>query len=252
MVVFTNTYDYVIQTQKQLWIVNRFDVNKRTSPEQARKNISVNRPTELSINLLTNQLEEEKRAVIFHCKTEILKLLNLGSAVCKMTYCSKFTGIRLVCSEPRHMWASWLGDCGDVNIKRIIWIFHQLPWFCYPAATLGHKIHQDIVVRMIKDKMNIEFIGKEDMLPKQQTCIQQMYCRVLNQMKQNLLKKDEIIGVDVQVGLKRSKEYRRNNERKNYQREKTEFYVSRRTRVGGLEEFQVSKRNSTWVLQHDT
>jgi hypothetical protein len=56
----------------------------------------------------------------------------------------------------------------------------------------------------------------------------------------------------VQVGLKKPKEYKRNNDRKNYQREKTELYVSRLNDVGRREEFKVSKRNSTWINRHET
>jgi hypothetical protein len=68
---------------------------------------------------------------------------------------------------------------------------------------------------------------------------------VLNQMKQNLLKRDRNNKHNVQVGLKRPKEYKMNNQTKNYQRSKTEFYVSRSDVNGKREEFKVSKPNST-------
>jgi hypothetical protein len=100
--------------------------------------------------------------------------------------------------------------------------------------------------KKVEEIMNIEFVGKEDMLPQNQICIQQiMYCRVLNQMKQNLLKKDRNNKHNVQVGLKRPKEYKTNNEKKNYQQSKTEFYISRSGVDGRREEFKVSMTSST-------
>jgi hypothetical protein len=216
-----------------------------TTPEQARKNMKMNNPTDQAVYAMMHQMEEDKKAVVHICKREILELLQLGSRICNMTYTSKLTQTRMMCFEQKHMRVSWLEDSGDINIKRINWMYHQLPWFTFQDATLGGKNHQDIVVEKVERIMNIEFVGKEDMLPKNQTCIQQMYCRVLNQMKQNLLKRDRNNNHNVQVGLKRPKEYKSNNEKKNYQRSKTEFYVSR-SGVGGIrEEFKVSMTNST-------
>jgi hypothetical protein len=225
--------------------VNRFDVNKLTTPEQARKSMQINNPTEQALAETIKLMEDDKKAVGYLCKKEIQEMLKLGSSICNMTYNSKFNQTRMICLEPKHMRLSWLEDSGDSNIKRINWVFHQLPWFTYQDATLGGKTHQDIVVEKVEKIMNIEFVGKEDMLPKNQTCIQQMYCRVLNQMKQNLMKKDRNNVHNVQVGLKRPKEYKLNNEKKNYHRSKTEFYVSRTGAGGGRVEFKVSMNDST-------
>ena len=223
--------------------MNRFDVNKVTTPEQARKNLRVNNPTEMAVLAMMQQMEDDKSAVVDLCKKEILDMIQLGSRMCNMTYKSKFTATRVTCLEPKHMRISWMEDSGEVNIKRICWIYHQLPWFTYQDATLGGNNHQDLVQEKIVSMLNIEFVGKEEMLPKNQTCVQQMYCRVLNQMKQNLLKRDRNNKHNVQVGLKRPKEYKMNNEKKNYQRSKTEFYVSRSDLNGKREEFKVSKPN---------
>ena len=204
--------------------------------------MKVNNPTEQAVFEMMHQMEEDKKMVVLICKKEIQDMLMLGCNISHMTYQSKLTHSRMNCFETKHMRLSWLEDCGEMNIKRINWIFHQLPWFIYQDATLGGKNHQDIVVKKVMETLNIEFVGLEDMLPKNQTCIQQMYCRVLNQMKQNLLKKDRNNKHNVQVGLKRPKYYKMNNEKKNYQRSKTEFYVSRMLYDGtsSREEFKVS------------
>jgi pyruvate formate-lyase activating enzyme-like uncharacterized protein len=99
--------------------VNRFDVNKVTTPEQARKNIGMNSPTEKTVTAMMKQMEEDKWAVVHLCKKEILDMVQLGSRICNMTYKSKFTDTGVICLEPTHMRISWMEDSGEVNIKRI-------------------------------------------------------------------------------------------------------------------------------------
>ena len=116
--------------------MNRFDVNKLTTPEQARKSMQINNPTEQALAATIKLMEGDKKAVGYLCKKEIQEMLKLGSSICNMTYKSKFNQAQMICLEPKHMRLSWLEDSGDSNIKRINWVFHQLPWFTYQDATL--------------------------------------------------------------------------------------------------------------------
>lgn len=94
--------------------------------------------------------------------------------------------------------------------------------FTFQDATLGGKDHQDIVVQKVQDIMCIECFGKEqDMQPKNQTCIQQMYCRVLIQLKRHLMKKERNNKHTVLMGLKRPMRYKIENEKKTYHQSRT-------------------------------
>ena len=93
--------------------------------------MKMNNPTDQAVYAMMHQMEEDKKAVVHICKREILELLQLGSRICNMTYTSKLTQTRMMCFEQKHMRVSWLEDSGDINIKRINWMYHQLPWFTY-------------------------------------------------------------------------------------------------------------------------
>ena len=79
---------------------------------------------------------------------------------------------------------------GDVNVKPLLWIFHQLPWGTHQAITLRERTHQDLVEEVVKAEMNINF--SETVEPynhKKRNCIQQIYTLCLNNRKQDIMRK---------------------------------------------------------------
>jgi hypothetical protein len=59
---------------------------------------------------------------------EIEWLMQLGAEITGMTYQCKSTGTRRLCVTPKHVRTSYLDDMGDLNVERIHWIFHALPY----------------------------------------------------------------------------------------------------------------------------
>jgi hypothetical protein len=77
-----------------------------------------NNIVDLAVYSMKGQMEDKNQKEVAHlCKSRIHKMLCLGLEICNMIYKSKITKSRMLCLEPKHMRASWIEDCGVINIK---------------------------------------------------------------------------------------------------------------------------------------
>jgi hypothetical protein len=81
------------------------------------------RMVEAMIKKLTGERDQVKSMI----KEEVEKLMQLGAEVTGITYNCSSSSARRTCITPRNMRTSYCQDGSDLNMKRMHWIFHQLP-----------------------------------------------------------------------------------------------------------------------------
>ena len=216
----------------------RFHANKKLHYEAVLKYVGVERfSNDEEVHKVVKQIDKDKEDVQSICRQEIETLLKMAAEITHMTHACKFNGEETVCKTPTHMRRSICEKQDAANVKRIHWMFHQLPWDTHQDITLKAKTHQDLVVDKVMEEMNIEFIKEEhhDSNPKKRNCIQQMYSKVLNMKKQDLMKKGGGNTSDIQAYLKRPVNIQNEGRMMTakYSRSKTIFYWGQKMSEGG-------------------
>ena len=127
-------------------------------------------------------------------------------------------------------------------------MFHQLPWETHEDVTLKAKSHQDLVVDKVKEQMNVDFmkVEDEDKNPKNRNCIQQMYSKVLNGKKHELMRKGGGNTSDIQAFLKRPMIVQNPSQNSKYYRSKTQFYWGYKNDGGENINYVVRQIWSNW------
>jgi hypothetical protein len=169
------------------------------------------------------RIASEKALVTKICKREIEGLLRMGVQITQMTHRCKMSHTRRLSTTPAEMRRSWCEDTGPANIKRLLWMFHQLPGQTHKDITLRAKSHQDLVEDIVKTELNIEFEPDEEPDHKKRNCIQQTYTKVLNSKKQDIMKKRGGNRNQVQALVTRTSPAEETKKRR-YYRSKTLFY----------------------------
>jgi hypothetical protein len=181
------------------------------------------------------KIDSDKEHVQMICKQEIEALMRMAADVTNMTHQCKLQGRPTICKTPTQMRKSLCENQSVGIVKQLHWMFHQLPWETHQSITLKEKTHQDLVVDKVMEDMNITFMKEEDddKNPKQRNCIQQMYTKVLNMKKQDLMKKGGGNTSDIQAFLKRPVTLANQISNNKYSRSKTVFYWSGKNEDGG-------------------
>ena len=118
--------------------------------------------TESVVKLCQEKLRMERRQVQRMIKDEIEALMKLGAEVTGMRYDDISTGVRRGCTTPKSMRVSYLQDNGDVNVKRVHWIFHELPLATHRDVLVQRRSHLDWVVWKIMHAMNVQWAPKQE------------------------------------------------------------------------------------------
>jgi hypothetical protein len=129
---------------------------------------------------------EEVRRMI---KDEIEALMRLGAEVTKMTYMCKNNNAERLSITPRNLRQSFLQNGSLSNVKRIHWIFYELPLGTHQDVVPQRRSHMDLVVAKVEHAMNITWAEKkEGETSCHRNCIQHSYSKVLNDKKQTIIK----------------------------------------------------------------
>ena len=115
--------------------------------------------------------------------------MRLGAEVTGMTYNCSSSSARRTCITPKNMRTSYCQDGSDLNVKRIHWIFHELPVGTHQDILMQRRKHADWVVEKVQKQMNVRWAPKkEGETSSHKNCIEHMYKRIINKKKQTIIK----------------------------------------------------------------
>ena len=142
---------------------------------------------ENDLNEVTATVKQDRKEVMAFCKEELRSLLGLGCRICNLR-CTK-SGIDSLCAgDTRSMRASYVQDSSDDNLKKIAWLFYVLPTSTYKAVQENSMTHQLHTEFKFMQRKNIRYHNREAMDYRNRTCIQEMYSKVINEIRGNLMK----------------------------------------------------------------
>ena len=190
-------------------------------------------------------IANDKRQVGLICKREIEALMEMAADVTQMSFVDKSTTFSRTCKTPAEMRWSLCINPSERNMKRVHWMFHELPWVTHKQITLKGKTHQDLVEDLVLEEMNVGLLKDQPKLNdqsnkhKKRNCIQQMYSKVINNKKQDVMRKGGGNIHKVQAFLKRPTPRDTTMINKKYSRSKTVFYWSKNDEDGNCQQFEV-------------
>ena len=121
-------------------------------------------------------------------KMEVEKLMRFGADITQMTHKDKSTGSVLTCVHPRNMRESHVQDGGLENIKRLHWIFHELPHGTHEDVLPQRQTHQDLAVARVVRAMNITWAAKkEGKTASHRNCVQHSCSKTMNEKRQTVI-----------------------------------------------------------------
>jgi hypothetical protein len=143
------------------------------------------------VNRMIETLVREREQVRSIVKVEVEKLMRLGADITQMTYLDKSTGTELSCVIPKNMRDSFKQDGGLDNIKRVHWIFNELPFGTHRDVLPQRKTHMDLVVSRVERVMKITWAPrKEGETNNHRNCIEHTYSKILNEKRQTIISSD--------------------------------------------------------------
>jgi len=152
--------------------------------------------------------------------------MRLGAEVTKMTYWCKNTNAERQCFTPKNIRESYIQDGSPKNIKRIHWIFYELPLATHQDVLPQRKSHMDLVISRVEQAMNITWADKKEGETKShKNCLQHSYSKILNDKKQTIIKEGGNQHKRRPM-IKCPKTFKESNENPNYKRGKRMFYWS--------------------------
>jgi hypothetical protein len=136
-----------------------------------------------------NMKREKVRSII---KDEVENIMRLGADVTGMSYKCKSSNTQRQCLTPRNMRTNFCQDGSELNLKRMHWIFHELPVATHKDVLMQRKSHADLVVAKVEKAMNMRWAPKmEGETAAHKNCIEHIYARILNEKKQTIVKRGD-------------------------------------------------------------
>lgn len=170
------------------WIRDRFNAAGPIDRDTAISSLPRGASDEL-IEKTIARLVAERKQVRSIMKEEVEKLMRMGADITKMVYTDRSTMIEKTCILPKNMRESYLQDGGLMNIKRLHWIFNQLPFGVHQDVLAHRQTHMDMVVSRVEQKMHITWAErKEDESNSHKNCLQHTYSKIMNEKKQTIIK----------------------------------------------------------------
>ena len=120
----------------------------------------------------------ERNQVRSIIKMEVEKLMRFGADVTQMTYNDKSTGSVLSCVNPKSIRESYTQDGGLVNVKRLHWIFCELPFGTHQDVLPRRQTHQDQITWAAK---------KEGETSSHKNCIQHTYSKIMKDKRHTVM-----------------------------------------------------------------
>jgi hypothetical protein len=155
----------------------------------ARRHLRIGAKEEL-VDMMKTRLVEERKKVKGMVVEEIESLMRLGAEVTGMTYECKSTGTRRMCVTPKDIRSSFIQEGDDMNVKRIHWIFHELPYGTHEDVLTQRMSHMNWVVQRVVNEMNVQWEPKkEGETVAHKNCIEHTYTRFLNEKKSTIIGK---------------------------------------------------------------
>jgi hypothetical protein len=146
-------------------------------------------PSEITVKHMLATMTKERDEVIETVRREVEKLLRWGAETSGMTYICTSSNTTRPCLRPRNMRSSYLQDDGPLNVKRIHWIFHELPDTLHKDVLMHRMSHMDVVAATVMRQLNVVWgeirVGEEG---RRSNCIEKVYCRILNEKKTTIVK----------------------------------------------------------------
>jgi len=242
-----------LKCPKIVWIKERFNANHKKHVKGLIHYVGEEAlNTEEDVRQKVISIDKDKEQVQMLCKYEIECLMQMAAEVTGMTHVCKLDGQKRVCKTSTDIRQSFCENQNLTSIKQVHWMFHQLPWETYEDVTLKAQTHQDVVVDKVKEQMNVEFMKEEekDKNPKRRNCIEQMYSKVLNMKKQDLMKKGGGNTNDTQAFLKRPIIMESEIPSAKYKRSKYQFYWGQKTPDGVYKNYVVREHMNLNVVEY--
>ena len=171
----------------RVWIRERFDATRPIGDKTALSNLPRGASQE-SIQRMIAQLVKERNQVRSIIKMEIEKLMRFGADVTQMSYNDKCTGSVLSCVNPKSIRESYLQDGGLENLKRLHWIFSELPFGTHQDVLPRRQTHQELVVARVVQAMQITWATKkEGETASHKNCIQHTYSKIMNDKRHTII-----------------------------------------------------------------
>jgi hypothetical protein len=175
--------------QKNIWKRDRFKSGQKVTMEMARLHLRAGARDDL-VETMRKRIEGEQEKVKGLVIEEIESLMRLGAEITGMTYLCKSTGTRRLCVTPKQVRSSYLQDMSDLNVERVHWIFHALPYGTHRDVLTQRMSHMDLVVQGVVLSMNVQWEEmKEGESNAHKNCIEHTYARYLNEKKTTVIGK---------------------------------------------------------------
>lgn len=172
----------------RVWIRERFDATRPIGDITAKSNLPRG-ASEESIQRMIAQLVRERNQVRSIIKMEIEKLMRFGADITQMSYNDRSTGSVLSCVNPKSIRESYLQDGGLENLKRLHWIFSELPFGTHQDVLPRRQTHQELVVARVVQAMQITWATKkEGETACHKNCIQHTYSKIMNDKRHTIIR----------------------------------------------------------------
>jgi hypothetical protein len=182
-----DTYRLYVKSQK-VWNRDRFPPSGQMTRQMAEGSLPIG-PSDTTVQNMLATMTKERDEVGEIVKKEVETLLRWGAETSGMTYICTSSNTTRPCLQPRNMRSSYLQDDGPLNVKRIHWIFHELPDTLHKDVLMHRMSHMDVVTNTVMRQLNVVWgerrAGEEG---KRSNCIEKVYCRLLNEKKTTIIK----------------------------------------------------------------
>ncbi len=174
----------------RIWCPDRFEAAGKITVEMAadalRRDATLVMKQEMQL-----RLDDERQQVRMKMKEQVHALLRFGAEITKMTYqCDSQYGSRAVVS-PKTMKDSFSQDGSLLNIKRVHWIFSELPFATHQDVLPHRKSHMDLAVENVEREMNITWApARGEAEESHRNCLQHVYSKILYDKKQTITKEE--------------------------------------------------------------
>ena len=173
-----------------IWGRDRFPKAGTVTVDYARRVLPVG-SNDTKVEAKRSQLEEERDRVTKLIRDEVELLMRWGAEICGMTYVDKGSNMSHNCFLPRQMRLSFQQDEGLLNLKRLHWIFHELPWSLHEDVSIHRRTHRDLVVEKVMAKLNVAWAEKLDGESGQhRNILEKLYSRVVAEKRSTILAQD--------------------------------------------------------------
>jgi hypothetical protein len=212
---------------KVQWRWDRFNARTVTSVSWASRNCVGKDCTELSTHQAMQQrlIQEQKSAELI-ITSELHQLLRDAASITGMTYCCKLTKHTLACINSKDIRLSWVQDGSDANLQRIAWMFY---YYGSEIHKFGRSLtHGEWVECKVLASLNATYVHLRDLPFGQRTCVQQLYSKKMNDLRSNIMRRNQTFQHTSQVKKEQPKLPGLFN--KNFKRGKGTFFVTQEIR----------------------